>query len=67
MSLKKSKKEKELWHYEKSDSLSSHLSPVQPDEQTPRQVPMMWSHDTSFRQFPHWKEHALPYRPWGHS
>lgn len=41
MSLKKSKKEKELWHYEKSDSLSSHLSPVQPDEQTPRQVPMM--------------------------
>lgn len=41
MSKKKIQKEKEFWYYANSDSLWSHLSPVQPDKQTPRQVPLM--------------------------
>lgn len=49
------------------DSLWSHLSPAQPEEQPPWQVPVMWSHGIWFRQFPHWREHSPPYWPFGHS
>lgn len=45
----------------------SHLSPVHPDEQPPWQTPLIWSHDPWFRQFPHWREHVLPYLPEEHS